>query len=81
MLRRRQGSSRSAHSATPCAVEIRSCRTSISRPAKLTRAGLQIHAGLIVGFDSDDKTAFERQFDFAMRLPVPIFNVLIFTQN
>lgn len=44
---------------------------------KLTRAGLQIHAGLIVGFDSDDKTAFERQFDFAMRLPVPIFNINI----
>lgn len=43
----------------------------------LTRAGLQIQASLIVGFDSDDRSAFERQFDFAMSLPVPILNVNI----
>ncbi|MGN7612467.1 radical SAM protein [Magnetococcales bacterium HHB-1] len=37
---------------------------------KLARAGLKIVPGLIVGFDSDDRSVFQRQYDFAMSLPV-----------
>ena len=36
----------------------------------ITRAGLTIRAGLIVGFDTDDASCFERQFHFAQSLPV-----------
>lgn len=38
--------------------------------AKVTRAGMQVQSGLMVGFDSDDLSVFQRQFDFAMALPV-----------
>ncbi|MBF0623139.1 MAG: B12-binding domain-containing radical SAM protein [Magnetococcales bacterium] len=37
---------------------------------KLVRAGLKIVPGLIVGFDNDDKSVFQKQFEFAMSLPV-----------
>jgi radical SAM superfamily enzyme YgiQ (UPF0313 family) len=39
--------------------------------AAITAAGLEVFAGLIVGFDGDDATIFERQLDFISRLPVP----------
>ena len=42
---------------------------------KIVRAGLTIHAGLIVGFDHDDLSCFEQQFAFAQRLPVVGLNV------
>ena len=38
------------------------CETSI-------KAGVRVEAAFIVGFDSDDLSAFERQFEFAMALP------------
>jgi len=44
---------------------------------KVVRAGLSIEGGLMVGFDSDDHSAFQRQFDFAMALPVGNFNVSV----
>ncbi len=44
---------------------------------KIVSAGLRIEGGLIVGFDSDDRSCFERQFDFAMALPVGTFNVSV----
>ncbi len=44
---------------------------------KIVSAGLRIEGGLIVGFDSDDRSAFRRQFDFAMALPVGTFNVSV----
>jgi radical SAM superfamily enzyme YgiQ (UPF0313 family) len=37
----------------------------------LTRVGLEVFAGFIVGFDSDDDTIFERQRRFISSLPIP----------
>jgi len=37
----------------------------------LTRAGLEVFAGFIVGFDGDDQRAFARQQAFISALPVP----------
>ena len=37
----------------------------------LTRAGLEVFAGFIVGFDSDDDSIFERQREFISSLPIP----------
>ncbi|PTW62586.1 radical SAM superfamily enzyme YgiQ (UPF0313 family) [Breoghania corrubedonensis] len=42
---------------------IRQCETSI-------KAGVRVEAAFIVGFDSDNLSAFERQFRFAMALPI-----------
>jgi radical SAM superfamily enzyme YgiQ (UPF0313 family) len=38
---------------------------------RLTRAGLEVFAGFIVGFDGDDQQALERQRRFISSLPVP----------
>ena len=37
----------------------------------LTRAGLEVFAGFIVGFDGDDETIFDRQREFISSLPIP----------
>jgi radical SAM superfamily enzyme YgiQ (UPF0313 family) len=37
----------------------------------LSRAGLEVFAGFIVGFDGDDAGALERQREFVSRLPIP----------
>jgi Radical SAM superfamily/Domain of unknown function (DUF4070) len=37
--------------------------------------GVAVTAGMIVGFDSDGLDIFERQYDFAMASPVPIFSL------
>jgi hypothetical protein len=44
---------------------------------KLVRSGLQVHAGLMIGFDNDTTGAFERQFDLAMSLPVTSYNLSV----
>jgi radical SAM superfamily enzyme YgiQ (UPF0313 family) len=46
---------------------------------KLVRAGLQVMAGFIVGFDADDETIFERQREFISRSPIPMAMVGILT--
>jgi radical SAM superfamily enzyme YgiQ (UPF0313 family) len=38
---------------------------------RLTRAGLEVFAGFIVGFDSDGPDIFERQLQFISGLPIP----------
>ncbi len=38
---------------------------------RLTRAGLEVFAGFIVGFDADHEDIFERQRDFISSLPIP----------
>ncbi|WP_321337451.1 radical SAM protein [Breoghania sp.] len=44
---------------------------------KIVSAGVSVQAGLMVGFDSDDLSCFERQRDFVMSLPVINFRVAV----
>jgi radical SAM superfamily enzyme YgiQ (UPF0313 family) len=37
--------------------------------------GIAVSAGMIVGFDADGPDIFERQYQFAMSAPIPIFSV------
>ncbi len=46
---------------------------------KLTRAGLEVMAGFIVGFDADDAGACERQYEFIQGAPIPWAMVGILT--
>ena len=39
---------------------------------KLTRKGLEVMAGFIVGFDADDAQIFERQLTFIQNAPIPL---------
>jgi len=45
----------------------------------LSRAGLEVFAGFIVGFDGDDAGALERQREFVSQLPIPRAMVGILT--
>jgi radical SAM superfamily enzyme YgiQ (UPF0313 family) len=46
---------------------------------KLVRAGLEVMAGFIVGFDADDETIFERQLEFISRSPISMAMVGLLT--
>jgi radical SAM superfamily enzyme YgiQ (UPF0313 family) len=46
---------------------------------ELTRTGLEVMAGFIVGFDSDDATAFEAQRAFLQDAPIPLAMVGLLT--
>ena len=37
--------------------------------------GIMVWSGMMVGFDSDGPDIFERQFDFAMASPIPLFSL------
>lgn len=45
------------------------------RCERFVRHGIMVAAGIIVGFDSDTTDIFPQVVDFAMRTPVPNFNV------
>ena len=45
----------------------------------LARAGLEVFAGFIVGFDADDAEIFDRQLEFISSLPIPRAMVGILT--
>jgi radical SAM superfamily enzyme YgiQ (UPF0313 family) len=46
---------------------------------KLVRAGLEVMAGFIVGFDADDQTIFERQREFISQSPISMAMVGLLT--
>jgi len=46
---------------------------------KLTRAGLEVMAGFIVGFDADDEETCDRQREFIQQAPIPLAMVGILT--
>ncbi|MCB8839934.1 radical SAM protein [Aurantimonas sp. VKM B-3413] len=39
----------------------------------IVRAGISVQAGLMVGFDNDDLSSFERQLEFAQAMPIIVF--------
>ncbi|MEW4568226.1 DUF4070 domain-containing protein [Tautonia sp. JC769] len=45
--------------------------TMIDRVHKIQDAGIEVYAGMIVGFDSDDLTVFDRQFEFLTAARIP----------
>jgi radical SAM superfamily enzyme YgiQ (UPF0313 family) len=44
----------------------------LERVHRIQAAGLEVFAGMIVGFDSDDAGVFDRQFDFLDRARIPV---------
>ncbi len=47
----------------------------VARIETLVGHGVGVIGGLIVGFDADDGSIFQRQLDFAMQTPVPTYSV------
>lgn len=47
----------------------------VERVERFVARGIRVDAGMIVGFDADRKDAFERQYEFAMSSPIPIFSL------
>lgn len=45
--------------------------TLAGRVRKVQDAGIEVYAGMIVGFDSDDLSVFDRQFDFLAEARIP----------
>jgi radical SAM superfamily enzyme YgiQ (UPF0313 family) len=44
----------------------------LERVHRIQDAGLEVYAGMIVGFDSDDASVFERQFAFLNQARIPV---------
>ncbi len=49
----------------------------VAQCEKIVGAGVSVQAGLIVGFDSDDLSCFERQLEFAMALPIIVYRLSV----
>ena len=45
----------------------------VEQVEKLLAHGIGVLAGMMIGFDSDGPDIFEKQFDFAMASPIPVF--------
>ncbi|WP_169975725.1 B12-binding domain-containing radical SAM protein [Tautonia rosea] len=45
--------------------------TMIDRVHKIQNAGIEVYAGMIVGFDSDDLSVFDRQYEFLTAARIP----------
>ena len=45
--------------------------TMLDRVHKIQNAGIEIYAGMIVGFDADDLDVFDRQFEFLTQARIP----------
>ncbi|MGE0493109.1 MAG: radical SAM protein [Vulcanimicrobiota bacterium] len=50
-------------------------RDLIADISRFLEHGILVHAGMMVGFDNDDPSIFERQFAFAQESPVPLFTL------
>jgi radical SAM superfamily enzyme YgiQ (UPF0313 family) len=47
----------------------------VERMARFAANGMMVTGGMILGFDADGLDIFERQYEFGMSLPVPMFTV------
>ena len=47
----------------------------VAQIEKMVAHGIGVVGGMVIGFDSDGLDIFERQYEFAMASPVPIFNL------
>ena len=47
----------------------------VERIERFLEHGISVIGGMIVGFDSDGPDIFERQYEFAMATPIPVFSV------
>jgi len=45
----------------------------VEQVEKFLAQGIGVLAGMMIGFDSDGPDIFQRQFDFAMESPIPVF--------
>ena len=47
----------------------------VERTSRFAANGMMISGGMMLGFDSDGLDIFERQYEFGMSLPVPMFTI------
>jgi len=47
----------------------------VEQVERFLKFGIKVTGGMIVGFDADDPGIFQRQYEFAMSSPVPIFTL------
>lgn len=49
----------------------------VAQTRSVVKSGIVVSSGMMIGFDSDDLSCFERQFDFGMSLPVVTIRVTV----
>ncbi|AXS39713.1 radical SAM protein [Breoghania sp. L-A4] len=49
----------------------------VQQTGKIVEAGIAVTSGMMVGFDADDLSCFERQFAFGMALPIVTLRVTV----
>ncbi|MDY0003339.1 MAG: radical SAM protein [Polyangia bacterium] len=69
-----------SHKALEQAKKLQNLRLDLSEAVdRITRAGLEVMGGFIVGFDSDDEGVFAEQRQFLARQPIPLAMVGLLT--